>query len=61
VRIPAAITNIAIPALSSKSFTNVIAVLLSIPLRSLRIFRSGREGYTHDLSEDEFFNQQRGG
>src|ERR1700675_3577474 len=61
---PAAITNIAIPAVNSKYFRNSMVVLLSILLRvfgKLRRFRAARECHADDLSEDEFFDQQRRG
>jgi hypothetical protein len=65
VRIPAAITNIAIPALNSKYFSNSMVVLLSIlwcVLRSVfRNFRAAAERHADDLSEDEFLDQQRRG
>src|SRR5260370_21599012 len=65
VRIPAAITNIATRAINSKYFSTSMVVLLSILWRVFgklfRGFRAARERHADDLSEDEFFDQQRRG
>jgi hypothetical protein len=61
VRIPAAIANIAIPALNSKYFSNNMVVLLSILLPLFKNFRTARKRQADDSSKDEFFDQQRRG
>src|ERR1700722_4472378 len=58
---PAAITNIAIPALTSKYFSSNMVVLPSIFPRLLRNFRAARERRADDLSENKFLDQQRRG
>src|ERR1700689_3469347 len=58
---PAAITNIAIPVLTSKYFSDSMVVILSILGRVFRRLRAAGECGADDLSEDEFFDQHRRG
>jgi hypothetical protein len=61
VRIPAAITNIATPALNSKYFSDSMAtppvVLLFVFGKTPRNLRAAGKRHANDLSKNEFFDQ----
>jgi hypothetical protein len=61
VRIPAATTNIRIPALTSRYFRKSIVVLLSAFLPGFGYFRGAGKYHAEEAPENEFFDQDGSG